>query len=323
MMRKQNFGSSMAAAAVAAVMGLTLIGCSQTGAETTGDQNTADSAAQESAAEENGASQEAQEQENSAASGTEAEEASQSEAARDDLLAQIRERGEVIVAMEGTWSPWTYHNEDDELVGYDVEVAQAIAEHLGVGVSFVEGEWDGLFAGLDAGRYDMVVNGVEITDERAEKYDFSEPYAYNRTAIIVSGDNEEIQSFEDLSGKNTANTISSTYAELAESYGANVTGVDDLNQTFELLLSGRIDATLNAELTYYDYMKAHPDANIKIAALTQDASEVAIPMRKGAETESLRAAVNEAIDEMRASGELAQLSEKYFDSDISQAPQEE
>ena len=239
-----------------------------------------------------------------------------------DLLSQIQDRGELIVAMEGTWSPWTYHDENDELTGYDVEVARAIAERLGVEVTFVEGEWDGLFAGLDAGRYDLVVNGVDITDERAEKYDFTEPYAYNRTAIIVNGDNEEIQSFEDLEGKNTANTITSTYAELAESYGASVTGVDDLNQTFELLLSGRIDATLNAELTYYDYMKAHPDANIQIAALTKEASRVAIPVRKGAETETFRAAIDDAIKALREDGTLEELSEKYFGSDVSQAPQE-
>lgn len=239
-----------------------------------------------------------------------------------DQLAQIQQKGELVVAMEGTWSPWTYHDESDQLVGYDVEVANLIAEKLGVKAVFVEGEWDGLFAGLDAGRYDIVVNGVEITKERGEKYDFTDPYAYIRTAIVVNGDNDEIQSFEDLAGKNTANTISSTYAELAESYGATVTGVDDLNQTFELLLSGRIDATLNAELTYYDYMKAHPDRDLKIAALTKEASLVSIPLRKGEESESLRAAINDAIAEISESGELAALSEKYFGSDISRNPQE-
>lgn len=239
----------------------------------------------------------------------------------DDLLARIQEKGEIVIAMEGTWAPWTYHDENDKLVGYDVEAGQKIADKLGVRAVFVEGEWDGLLAGLDAGRYDIMVNGVEITDERAEKYDFTDPYAYIRTAVIVNGDNDEIKSYEDLDGKSTANTISSTYAELAERYGAQVTGVDDLNQTFELLLSGRIDATLNAEVTYYDYMKAHPDADIKIAALTEEASHVAIPLRKGGESESLRAAINQAIAELADSGELSELSMKYFGSDISEAPQ--
>lgn len=234
-----------------------------------------------------------------------------------DLLSQIQANGTITVAMEGTWAPWTYHDESDNLVGYDVEVATKIAEKLGVEPKFVEGEWDGLLAGLDAGRYDIMVNGVDITPERAEKYDFSTPYAYNRTAVITQKDNDSIKTLEDLNGKTTANTISSTYAELAEQYGATVTGVDDLNQTFELLLSGRIDATLNAEVTYYDYMKEHPDANAKIAVLTADANEVAIPMRKGDETATLRAAIDTAIEEMRADGTLKELSEKYFGTDIS------
>ena len=234
-----------------------------------------------------------------------------------DLLSQIQANGTITVAMEGTWAPWTYHDESDNLVGYDVEVATKIAEKLGVEPKFVEGEWDGLLAGLDAGRYDIMVNGVDITPERAAKYDFSTPYAYNRTAVITQKDNDSIKTLEDLNGKTTANTISSTYAELAEQYGATVTGVDDLNQTFELLLSGRIDATLNAEVTYYDYMKEHPDANAKIAVLTADANEVAIPMRKGDETATLRTAIDTAIEEMRADGTLKELSEKYFGTDIS------
>ena len=236
----------------------------------------------------------------------------------EDLLDRIKERGTITVAMEGTWAPWTYHDEKDNLVGYDVEVAEKIAEKLGVKVDFIEGEWDGLLAGLEAGRYDIMVNGVDYTEERAQKYDFSIPYAYNRTVVITAGDNDEITRMEDLKGKHTANTISSTYAEIGEKYGAEVTGVDDLNQTMELLLSGRIDATLNAEATFYDYIKVHPEANLKIAAVDPEETNVVIPMRKGAETETLRAAVDEAIEALSESGELSALSEKYFGTDISQ-----
>ena len=260
--------------------------------------------------------------------GCSAQSAGQSQSSREDtstgsgdLLAQIQERGEIVIAMEGTWAPWTYHDENDELVGFDVEVGQQIAQALGVEATFVEGEWDGLLAGLDAGRYDIMINGVDVTEERAEAYDFSEPYAYNRTAVIVSGDNTDIAAMEDLDGKRTANTISSTYAEVAEGYGAEVTGVDDLNQTFELLLSGRIDATLNAEVTFYDYMEAHPEANLKIACLDPEATQVAIPFRKGEETASLREAVNQALAGMRESGVLSELSEKYFGADITRAAQ--
>lgn len=239
------------------------------------------------------------------------------EAQEGDLLSRIREKGELTVAMEGTWSPWTYHDESGELVGYDTEVATKIAEKLGVKPVFIEGAFDGLLEGVAAGRYDMIVNGVGITPEREEKYVFSEPYAYDYAAVIVAEGNDAIQKMEDLSGKHTANTINSTYAKLAESYGAEVTGVDDLAQTFELLLNGRIDATLNAEMTYYDYMAAHPEAGIKIACLADDPDRIAIPMPKGEDAASLVAAVNDALAELRESGELSQLSEKYFGVDIS------
>lgn len=237
----------------------------------------------------------------------------------ENLLTEVQKRGELIIATEGTWAPWTYHDESDELVGYDVEVARLVAEKLGVTARFVEGEWDGLFAGLDAGRYDLVANGVEITAERAEKYDFSQPYAYIRTALIVRADDERIASFEDLRGLRTANTLASTYAQLAESYGARTVGVDDLTQTIELLLAGRVDATLNAEVTYYDYLSAHPEANLKVAALTEEPSLVALALRQGEATAALSESINEALEELAASGQLALLSEKYFGRDLTAA----
>lgn len=123
---------------------------------------------------------------------------------------------------------------------------------------------------------------VGIAPDREKKYNFSTPYAFNRTAVLVRGDYDQIHSMEDLKGKRTANTISSNYATLAKSYGATVTGVDDLNQTIELLLSGRIDATLNAEVVFADYQRTHPDANIQMVAFSDEPERVAIPVRKGA-----------------------------------------
>ena len=233
-----------------------------------------------------------------------------------DKLSGIRKSGKLVVALEGAWQPWSYHDSSDTLVGYDVEVSRAIAEKLGVEPEYVESDWDSLFAGLDAGRYDMVCNGVEVTEERAKTYAFTTPYGYIHTALAVRKDNEDIHSFEDLKGKTTANSLASTYMELAESYGATVQGIDTLEETIQLLTAGRIDATLNADVSFYDYLNVHPDADFKLVAQTAEASHVAIPVLKSEDTAYLDA-LNTAIEELRADGTLKTLSEKYFGQDIS------
>ena len=231
-------------------------------------------------------------------------------------LDSIQKSGKLVVALEGAWQPWSYHDSSDTLVGYDVEVSRAIAEKLGVEPEYVESDWDSLFAGLDAGRYDMVCNGVEVTEERAKTYAFTTPYGYIHTALAVRKDNEDIHSFEDLKGKTTANSLASTYMELAESYGATVQGIDTLEETIQLLTAGRIDATLNADVSFYDYLNVHPDADFKLVAQTAEASHVAIPVLKSEDTAYLDA-LNTAIEALRADGTLKTLSEKYFGQDIS------
>ena len=104
-----------------------------------------------------------------AASGTDASVAP----AAGDQLSNIQSSGKLNVALEGAWQPWSFHDESDTLVGYDVEVSRAIAEKLGGEPEYVESDWDSLFAGLDAGRYDLVCNGVEDNEESAKTYDFT------------------------------------------------------------------------------------------------------------------------------------------------------
>ena len=281
-MKRRTFISLMSVMAAAGV--LTLAGCSSNSGSSTAASGAASSAASTGAA---------------------------------DQLAAIQTNGKLVVALEGAWQPWSYHDESDTLVGYDVEVSRAIAEKLGVEPEYVESDWDSLFAGLDAGRFDIVCNGVEVTDERAKTYNFTTPYGYIHTALAVRKDNEDIKSFEDLKGKTTANSLASTYMELAESYGATVQGIDTLEETIQLLTAGRIDATLNADVSFYDYLNVHPDADFKLVAQTEDASHVAIPVRKGDDSASLLEAINTAIEELRADGTLKALGEKYFGQDIS------
>lgn len=234
----------------------------------------------------------------------------------DDLLAQIQKKGTITIAMEGNWAPWTYEDESGNLVGFEVEVSSAVAEKLGVKPEYVTGEWDGLLAGVQAGRYDLMANGVGYTEERAQAYRFSDFYAFNRTALVVKGDNDAITSMEDLDGKTTCNSANSTYQLTAESYGATVKDVESLDGTLEEVIAGRVDATLNAEVSINDYMKEKPDADIKIVAFDPEVEQVGMIMPIGDASASLQEAVNKALGELRAEGKLTEISNKYFGMDI-------
>ena len=232
-----------------------------------------------------------------------------------DLLARIQERGKLIIATEGNWSPWTYHDETDALIGFDIEIGALIAKGLGVEPEYMETAWDAILAGVDSGRFDIACNGVDYTEERAQKYDFSDPYVYTEIVLVVRGDNDSIQSFEDLKGKKTSNSPNSTYAERAEKLGASVTYVDTLGETLEMVLQGRVDATINAKGSVEDYLSEHPDANIKIV-VTAPGDPVCYPVRKGEDSASLLAAINEILAQAREDGTLAALSQKYFNADL-------
>ena len=234
-----------------------------------------------------------------------------------DLLARIQERGKLIIATEGNWSPWTYHDENDVLTGFDIEIGALIAKGLGVEPEYMETAWDAILAGVDSGRFDIACNGVDYTEERAQKYDFSDPYVFTEIVLVVRGDNDSIQSFEDLKGKKTSNSPNSTYAQRAEDLGASVTYVDTLGETLEMVLQGRVDATINAKGSVEDYLSEHPDANIKIV-VTAPGDPVCYPVRKSADSASLLAAINEILAQAREDGTLAALSQKYFNADLTQ-----
>lgn len=233
-----------------------------------------------------------------------------------DHLTRIKSTGVLKVGLEGDWQPFSFHDEKDKLVGYDVEVAQNIAKKLGVKAQIVEGPWDGLFAGMDSGRYDVVVNGVDITPERSATYDFSTPYAYDHTVLITRKDNENIHSFNDLKGKTTANSIGSTYQEIGEKYGAKVSGVDTLAETLQMVKNKQVDATINASTSFGDYMKHRPDDPLKVVAVMDKETEYAIPMKKGQDNASFKKAVDQAIQDLKKDGTLSKLSIKYFGSDL-------
>ncbi|OGO78300.1 MAG: amino acid ABC transporter substrate-binding protein [Clostridiales bacterium GWB2_37_7] len=237
------------------------------------------------------------------------------EVKQESLLDKIKAEGVIKIGTEGTYAPFTFHDKDGKLTGFDVEIAEEIANRLGVKAEFIETKWDGMFAGLDAKRFDAVVNQVTIRPDRIEKYDFSDSYIVSKAVLIVHGDNNEIKSFEDLKGKKSGQTLTSNLAEIATSFGAELVQVDGFNQSIDLLTSKRIDATINDSLSFLDFKTQKPDTAIKVVAEMDTKDENGILFNKG--NQELVEAVNKALADMKADGKYLEISQKWFGEDVS------
>jgi L-cystine transport system substrate-binding protein len=238
-----------------------------------------------------------------------------SAAAGDDALAQVQKAGEITFGTEGTYRPFSFHDDGSgKLAGYDVEIAQAVAGKLGVKAKFEETQWDAIFAGLKAGRFDAIANQVSITPERKKDYLFSEPYTVSQGVIVTLDSNTDISSFKDLAGKRTAQSLTSNWYQLAQQSGATVEGVEGWAQAVALVQQGRVDATINDELTWLDYKTTEGANGLKVVAQTEDSSQQAFAFPKDSKT--LVTAVDKALDELRADGTLAKISDKYFGADV-------
>lgn len=236
-----------------------------------------------------------------------------------DDLAQIKASGVFRIGTEGTYAPFTYHDDAGKLTGFDVELASGIAQRLGVKPQFIEAKWEGLIAGLDVDRYDAVINEVAITDERKLKYDYSDPYITSHAVLIVASDNTTIRSFDDLKGRKSANTMTSNVGRIAAAHGAQVIPAQGFDESIDLLVAGRVDATVNDSLSFLDYRKREPDARIKVVAVDtspKSSDKSAVLIRKG--NPKLRVAIDDALAGMRKDGTYQRISLKYFGRDVFQ-----
>jgi L-cystine transport system substrate-binding protein len=236
------------------------------------------------------------------------------EKADDDLLKTVKDKGTLLIGTEGTYPPFTFHDTSGNLTGFDVELATEVAKRIGVKPEFKETQWDAIFAGLDAKRFDMIANQVGIRPDRQEKYDFSDPYITSAGVLIAHKDNDKVKAFEDIKGLNAAQSMTSNYADMAKKNGAKIVGVDGFQQAVELLAQKRVDVTINDKLSFLDYKKQKPDAPIKVAATADDVSSSGFMFRKKSET--LVDEVNKALKDIVDDGTYKKISEKWFGEDV-------
>ena len=233
-----------------------------------------------------------------------------------DPVAALKESGVLKVGTEGTYSPFTFHDASSgELTGYDIDVITAVAEKLGVKPEFSETKWDSIFAGLEAKRYDVVANEVTINDERAAKYDLSDPYSVSVPVVIVRADDTELTSIAGFEGRTAAQTATSNWGEIARSNGAKVEPVEGFTEAVAAVRDGRVDFTVNDNLAALEYLEATGDTTVKIAFdIPEEKVVQAFALRKDS---GLVAEINKALGELAADGTLATIGEKYFGADIS------
>jgi cystine transport system substrate-binding protein len=221
------------------------------------------------------------------------------------------------VGTEGTYSPFTFHDPtSNTLTGYDVEVMQAVGAKLGRKVEFSETTFDAIFAGLESRRYDVVANQISITPERQAKYSFSKPYTVSTGVVVTRADDTSVSSASDVRGKTSAQSATSNFADQAKQAGAKVEAVEGFTQAVALLKQKRVDITINDKLAVLDYLKTSNDKGVRIAAEIGDKSTQGLAFRKG---DAVATEVDGALEQLRADGTLAKISQKWFGEDVSGA----
>ncbi|GAB6137530.1 transporter substrate-binding domain-containing protein [Halanaerobaculum tunisiense] len=232
---------------------------------------------------------------------------------------QTAEEEKVLqVGLEGTYPPFNFENDAGELAGYDVEVAQEIAQRIGYQVEFVPTKWSGMFGALEARKFDLIVNQVAITPERKEKYAFTEPYVYSGAQLIVREGQDDINSLEDLKGKKVGVGAGSNYRQIVNDFDKH----NEIEvKTYEVLLDtlndvaiGRIDAALNDKLVAGINIQK-TDLDLKLAGEPVKEVVNGIVLRK--DNDQLLNKINGALQEMKQDGTLKEISKKWFGVDVS------
>lgn len=231
-----------------------------------------------------------------------------------DLLETIRSAGEIRIGMEGTFQPYGYHDSSGKLVGFEKEIADLVAADLGVEPVYVETQWDSLIAGVDAGRYDIVINNIAPTAERQEVFDFSVPYAVSEGKVGVANDSP-LQSVDEIAGHSAAQTETSNFGQEMAKAGADLVPVTGFDEAVMLVSFGRVDMTGNDFVTFEAFSQQRPDVDIRLLdGVLGEPAESAILMPKG--QDNLRAAIDKSLQTHMDNGDLAKIFRDYVSIDL-------
>lgn len=239
--------------------------------------------------------------------------ASTSKSAPQSRIDEIKKNGKLVLAT-GNYRPFEYHDEKtNKMVGYDIDLTEAIAKKIGVPLEVKEMQFTSLMPTLQNGQADLVIAAMYITDQRKEAVDFADPYMETGMVLVVNSSDNAIKSVKDLDGKVVGvktGATSEVVAQDLKAKGANIT-IKSYKETVDYLLdmeNGRIDASINDLLNQLEYNKTHP--NVKIVGEPFTKASLGIAVKKG--DKELIELINSVLKEMKQNGEADKLYQKWL-----------
>lgn len=241
--------------------------------------------------------------------------------ARADVLDDVKKQGEIVIGTEAAYQPYEYFK-DGQIIGYDVDLADIFfAKNLGVKVKLVDTAWNGIIPALLAKKFDIIFSGMTITGERAQRVNFSMPYAEATNVILVRIDDDSIKTAEDLSGKVVAATLASAGGKVAQEFNAalkakGAPGYKDFKtyehypEAYVDLANKRLDAVVNSLSSLVPMMNEQKGKFRLVKGIQDLKAYFGVAVRKD-DPEMLKF-INQQFAAVKASGELAKLQEKWF-----------
>lgn len=233
---------------------------------------------------------------------------------------QVKAEDNLIVGMSGGYKPYTFTNDEGNLVGFEVDTWNEIGRRIGKNIEFKTADFSGLFGLLDSGKIDTISNQITVNEKRLEKYIFSDPYVYYGAQLLVRSDNEEIVDLNSLKGKSVGVSLGSNYEEMIKNFDTsgeiNIITYESYQGSLQDMSLGRIDAVLNDRLAGLTAIN-ESGLDLKLGGEPVEMLFNAFPFTKDQDPELIKA-VNEAIKAMYEDGTFEKISLKWFQVNITE-----
>lgn len=224
-----------------------------------------------------------------------------------------KESDKITIGIDDTYPPMEFRDDNDDLVGFDIDFANALAEEMGVEIEFLPTAWDGIFSALKSERYDMIISSVSITPDRLKEFEFSTPYLSNGQVIVVAEGSDMVESVADLEGMVVGVQLGTTADNAAAKQMAEtpfeLKQYDDIVQTFSDMKAGRVNAVVVDYAVAIEFVTNNPgEYQITTAQLTNE--PIGVCIKQG--NTDLKAQVDKAIAALQEEGTLVPISEKWL-----------